>query len=32
MGDRVFDKLEWRLTKEDIRYMCAVLGKADREF
>jgi len=32
MSDRVFDKLEWQLKKEDIRYMCAVLGKADPEF
>jgi hypothetical protein len=32
ISDRVFDKLEWWLTKEDIRYMCALLGKADPEF
>src|SRR6267378_6373634 len=32
MSDRMFDKLEWRLKKEDIRYLCAVLGRADPEF
>jgi hypothetical protein len=32
MSDRTFHKLNDQLTKEDIRYMCALLGKADPEF
>jgi len=32
MSDRMFDKLEWRLKKEHLRYMCALLGKPDPEF
>jgi hypothetical protein len=32
MSDRVFDRLNDQLTKEHIRYMCALLGKADPEF
>jgi hypothetical protein len=32
MSDRVFDKLNYQLTKEHIRYMCAGLGKPDPEF
>jgi hypothetical protein len=32
MSDRMFDKLEWQLTKEHIRYLCALLRRADPEF
>jgi len=32
MSDRMFDKLEWQLIKEHIRYLCAGLGKPDPEF
>jgi hypothetical protein len=32
MSHRTFDKLEWQLTKEHIRYLCALLGKPDPEF
>ena len=32
MSDRTFDKLDWQLTKEHMRYMCALSGKADPEF
>jgi hypothetical protein len=32
MSDRVFDKLNYQLTKEHICYMCARLGKPDPEF
>lgn len=32
MSDRIFDKLEWQLTKEHIRYCCALLGKTEPEF
>jgi len=32
MSDRVFDKLNYQLTKEHLRYMCAGLGKPDPEF
>ncbi len=27
VSHRMFDKLEWRLTKEHVRYLCALLGK-----
>ena len=32
MSDRVFDKLNYQLTKEHLRYMCAGSGKPDPEF
>jgi hypothetical protein len=32
MSDRMFDKLEWQLTKEDGRRLSAMLGKDDPEF
>jgi hypothetical protein len=32
MSNRTFDKLEWQLTKEHIRYLRASLGKLDPEF
>jgi hypothetical protein len=32
MSDRMFDKLEWQLTKEDGRRLSAMLGKPDPEF
>ncbi|WP_291686843.1 hypothetical protein [Bradyrhizobium sp.] len=32
MSDRTFDKLEWQLKKEHIRYLCAILKKTDPEF
>jgi hypothetical protein len=32
MSERTFDRLEWQLTKEHIRYLCALSGKADPEF
>ena len=32
MSDKMFDKLEWQLTKEHVRYLCAGLGKPDPEF
>jgi hypothetical protein len=32
MSDRAFDKLIYQLTKEHIRYLCALSGKADPEF
>jgi hypothetical protein len=32
MSDRKFDKLTWQLTKEHIRYCCALLGKTEPDF
>lgn len=32
MSDRKFDKLEWQLTKEHLRYLCALLKRAEPEF
>jgi hypothetical protein len=32
MSDRMFDRLEWQLTKEHIRYLCALFRKPDPEF
>jgi hypothetical protein len=32
MSDRMFDKLEWQLLKEDVRRLCALLGRDDPEF
>jgi len=32
MSERTFNKLEWRLKKEDIRRLCALLGRDDPEF
>ena len=32
MSDRMFDKLEWQLIKEDVRRLCALLGRDDPEF
>jgi hypothetical protein len=32
MSSRTFHKLEWQLTKESIRYECAVFGKAVIDF
>jgi hypothetical protein len=32
MSDRMFDKLEWQLKKEDTRRLCALLGRDDSEF
>jgi hypothetical protein len=28
----MFDKLEWQLIKEHVRYLCAGLGRPDAEF
>src|SRR5450432_1580499 len=32
MSDRMFDKLEWQLIKENVRRLCALLGRDDPEF
>jgi hypothetical protein len=32
MSNRTFDKLEWQLTKQHIRYLCALTRKPDLEF
>ena len=32
MSERMFDRLNDQLTKEHIRYLCALSGKADPEF
>jgi hypothetical protein len=32
MSERTFNKLEWRLKKEEIRRLCALLGRDDPEF